>query len=428
MKQTLRRLQGLTRVVQAATALYIWYDHTQHVRLHLTDHRTEPIDEAQVRPGLRRLIVSDLHLGGGDRLDDFAADTELTEWIEQYAAAQPTEVILAGDTFEFLQVRLPGLEDTDWSEWAALRRFRAILAAHERPIGALRRLLEQPGHQVTLLIGNHDFELHYRAVKRALRDALGVDATDERLRFATRYEGGGMYLEHGNQFEPWNSFIHFDGISAPFEYIHGSRFVKDVINPIETEDVPHATLVDNVLPGMQFLWHLARTFSPRGYRVIVRGLWAAAWCSLRTPVYESAAMAGRHPVQRFVERTRRRFAGRFARHVGVPLGLQACAKPGTFDGIVMQAVNRIARQQVHRRLFVCGHTHVARMEALNAHQTYINTGTWTDVFFDLARNRRQEPRYPFLEVTYAGSADQPGAALFGWIGSGHTPRRWRTVS
>src|SRR3954467_4286980 len=88
----------------------------RRILLRSTDDSTPPIEPEQVDPQTRRIIISDLHLGAGDRLDDFDADTELSTFIRAYVAgAVPTELILAGDTFEFLQVRLPGLSDFEWS-------------------------------------------------------------------------------------------------------------------------------------------------------------------------------------------------------------------------------------------------------------------------------------------------------------------------
>src|SRR5206468_1882553 len=133
----------------------------RRIRVRATDDSTPPIGPDQVIPGIRRVIVSDLHLGAGDRLDDFDADAELAAFIRSYVMAQePTELILAGDTCEFLQVRLPDLSDFEWSGAAAARRLEVIVHAHPEPIAALREFVARPENQLTLLIGNHDFELH----------------------------------------------------------------------------------------------------------------------------------------------------------------------------------------------------------------------------------------------------------------------------
>src|SRR5262245_7452924 len=242
----------------AAAVLLRWLAiRLRRVLLLPTEDTTPPITPDEVRPNICRLILSDLHMSAGDRLDDFDADVELVAFIRTNAmGAGPVELILAGDTFEFLQVRLPGLGDYEWSGAAAEQRLRAILSAHAQVIGALREFVAQPDNQLTLLIGNHDFELHYAAARTLLRDALGLAPDDGRMRFGLTYEGGGIYLEHGNQFDEWNRFVHFEGISEPFEVVRGTRVVKDVINAMEADPLQVAPMVDNVKATSAIFWYM----------------------------------------------------------------------------------------------------------------------------------------------------------------------------
>ena len=76
------------------------------VVLRPTDDYTAELNGSETALSIRRIIVSDLHLGAGDRLDDFNADREFAEFVRQHVMEEPTELILAGDTFEFLQVEL----------------------------------------------------------------------------------------------------------------------------------------------------------------------------------------------------------------------------------------------------------------------------------------------------------------------------------
>ncbi len=173
-------------ILAAAVVLRWLVIRLRRVLLLPTGDATPRITAGQVAPRMRRLIVSDLHMGGGDRLDDFEADAELVAFIYSYAMhAEPTELILAGDTFEFLQVRLPGLGDFEWSGAAAERRLRTILTAHAKVIAALRDFVAQPANQLTLLIGNHDFELHYTTAKALLYEALGLNASATRAAAST---------------------------------------------------------------------------------------------------------------------------------------------------------------------------------------------------------------------------------------------------
>jgi UDP-2,3-diacylglucosamine pyrophosphatase LpxH len=453
-----------------------------------TEDTTAPITPDEVRPGIRRLILSDLHMSGGDRLDDFDADTELVAFIRSYAIrSEPTELILAGDTFEFLQVRLSGLGDYEWSGAAAEQRLRAILSAHAEVIAALRDFVARPDNQLTLLIGNHDFELHYAAAKTLVRDALDLASDDERLRFGLSYEGGGIYLEHGNQFDEWNYFVHFEGISEPFEVVRGTRVVKDVINPLEDDPLDVAPMVDNVKPTSAFFWYmlsLPRLRQPAVRRYVVRGLLrlfrtVALPRAYHRPVLEvreellgapgqtierelalkavyeldpdlqAAAAANHGGVAPEIKIRRRASAGpvalaqafvrRLARdrepseaalaQIEREAGRQLQREIREFKGALLRGMARIAAgpERGHNTLFVCGHTHLAEIVELSERQVYVNTGTWTPIIRDIQNNRRQDQRFPFLEVLYPDGADQPVGRLLVWQGLDAEPRPWVTT-
>jgi UDP-2,3-diacylglucosamine pyrophosphatase LpxH len=449
-----------------------------------TEDTTPPITPDEVRPGIPRLILSDLHMSAGDRLDDFDADAELVAFIHTYAMRQgPVELILAGDTFEFLQVRLPSVGDYEWSGAAAAQRLRAILSAHADVIAALRDFVTSPDNQLTLLIGNHDFELHYALAKALLRDALGLAPDDRRLRFGLSYEGGGIYLVHGNQFDEWNRFVYFEGISEPFEVVRGTRVVKDVINPMEDDLLDVAPMVDNVKPTSAFFWYmlsLPRLRQPAIRRYVVRGL-LRLFRTVALPrayqrrvlevreellgapgqtieremalqaVYEldpelqAAVAANLGGVAPKVQLRRRAggpaalaqaFARRLARdrqpseaalaHIEREAARQLRREIREFKGALLRGMARVAvgTEHGHNTLFVCGHTHLAEVVELNEQQLYVNIGTWTPIIQDIRTNRRQEQRFPFLEVLYLEGTDRPWGRLLVWQGLGVEPRQW----
>ena len=411
-----------------------------------TGDTTTPIRPEQVVPRMRRLIVSDLHLGAGDRLDDFEADAELAAFIRSHAiSAEPTELILAGDTFEFLQVRLPDMSDYEWSGSAAERRLEVILAAHPEPIAALREFVAQAENQLTLLIGNHDFELHYAAAKARLRQALGLAEGDPRLRFGLTYTGGGIYVDHGMQFDPWNRFANVSGISEPFEVVRGTRMVKEVINPLEDDPLDAAPLIDNVKPISAFFWYmlsLPRLRQPQVRRFVVRGLLLLARTNalpysygFQLPASGSGmnGAAARRRNQRiaafaqvFARRLHREPQGTALAEIQQEATRQLRREIHEFEDAVVNAIARIAArtEQKETMLFVCGHTHSAQVIALNQQQIYINTGTWTAIVLDIATNRREEQRFPFLEVRYQPETSGPEGKLLVWQGTSAEPLSW----
>jgi UDP-2,3-diacylglucosamine pyrophosphatase LpxH len=431
----------------------------RRVPLSPTPFTTPPIGPAEVEPYTRRIVLSDIHLGGGDRLDDFDDDEALVAFLDRYARGRgPTELILNGDTCEFLQVRLPDLDDDEYSDTAAARRMERIVAAHPTVFDALGRFAAEPGNQLTVLIGNHDFELHYPAAKARFARAVGLAPGDSRLRFGLSYSGGGIYLVHGNQFDGWNRFLRFEGVSEPFEVVRGSQLVKEVINFLEDDPLPIAPLIDNVKPSSAMLWYLVslpRLRIPAARRFTFRGI-AGFFQVVAWPTPHQMPITGRGPggmlsapallwLWSHVARVRRRRVARqqeVARQVGEVAG--AVEPPGEVIDQVQSEAHRqvrrevrafndrfaremasIARRPEHRgdTLFVCGHTHLARVVPLGKGQTYINTGTWTEIIYDVASMRRQEQRFPFLEITYP-DGDRPEGRLLVWVAPGEPPRPW----
>lgn len=446
--------------VLAAAFLGRWlFLRLRRIVLTATPYTTPPIGPELVDPLRRRIVVSDIHLGGGDRLDDFADDQALADFIDRYVAGdEPTELILAGDTAEFLQVRLPGLDDDEYSDETAAIRLDAIITAHNTVFAALARFCADPRHQLTVLIGNHDFELHFPAAKARFARAVGLEPGDERLRFGVSYHGGGIYMVHGNQFDGWNRFVHFDGISRPFEVVRGTQLVKEVINELEDDPLPIAPLIDNVKPTSAFFWYLValpRLRSAPSRRFLARGVMGfmqvVAWPTPHQMPITGEGPGGPlsapplHGFWRLVARFRRGRRARqreVARQVSEVAGSvvppdevveqvqneaarQVEREQQAFNDRYVREMAAIARRPEHRddTLFVCGHTHLARAVALGGGKHYINTGTWTEIVYDIATMRRQQQRFPFLEVRYP-DGPRPEGRLLVWIDLREPPLSW----
>ncbi len=427
----------------------------RRVRIRPTAYATPPIGPEEIDTQRRRIVMSDLHLGGGDRRDDFCDDEALIAFIEQYVMQEPTELILAGDTFEFLQISLPDVADDEWSQRAAARRLQAIIEAHSGVIDALRRFVQPTDNRLTILIGNHDFELHYPAAKEVLRQALHLPANDPRLRFGISYHGGGVYIVHGNQFDRWNRFVNFASISEPFEVVRGTQLVKEVINELEEDPFPLAPLIDNIKPSSAFFWYLMslqRLRDPAARRFVTRGvigfLQVTAWAPphhlssepdewlRRSPLlalWQPIAAFRRQRVARH-QAIARQFGAAAEAFSGLPEVVdqvrdearrQASREVNTFNDEIAREMALIARLPAYRNdhLFVCGHTHLARVIDLGEGRRYINVGTWTDIVFDVETMRRPNQRYPFLEIP-SGKDGAHRAQLLVWHGVDQPPRPW----
>ncbi len=415
-----------------------------------TEHHTDELNGALTSLGVRRIVVSDLHLGGGDRLDDFSADREFADFVSTYVVTEPTELILAGDTFEFLQVTLADVPDFEWTPRAAERRLTAILDAHPLVLDALVSFVRHDGMYLTLLVGNHDFEIHYRSAKHVLARRMELAVDDPRIRFGIRYIGEGIFIEHGNQFEAWNSFVRFDGISQPFELVRGTLAVKNVINPLERAPLPIAPFIDNVKPSSAFLWHLlglARLrdlqvvgFVLRGVILTVRSLLVPLSYRKSETLDESITtvrhLQNQRRLKRILDTTRRVVDRRGDRpqtsvppylvnHIERESRRQLHREMREFNVSVLREVVHIAHQPRHAttRLFICGHTHMAQHVPFNERQTYVNVGTWTDVVIDITTGKRQTQRCPFLVIQVDGAGDVAHEFLV-WRGNETAPTPW----
>ena len=189
------------------------------------------------------LLLSDIHLGSDivPHLRPWAARAWLTSEAEVDAqlvamfahhrrARAPGRrlcVIIAGDFLDFAGISLPttcALRTTPTREERAhglgsaadhaVWKMEAIAARHPRVFEALCALLMED-NQLVLVHGNHDVELHWRAARRALVEAVVTHAPPaERARLASRIAfrpwffavEGLLYVEHGHHFDPMCSF------------------------------------------------------------------------------------------------------------------------------------------------------------------------------------------------------------------------------
>ena len=206
-------------------------------------------------------IISDLHIGGaypvppqpGER--GFRICTralELAQFVDALAGrpigAARIELVINGDFVDFLaERRAPPAE---WSAFvatpgAAVQMLREIVARDRALFDALGKLLAR-GHELTLVLGNHDIELALPQLRRALADILGSD-TFRFLYDGEAYVIGDALIEHGNRYDAFNVVDHdrlrryrsllSRGQPIPaeheFEAPAGSRMVAEVMNPIK---------------------------------------------------------------------------------------------------------------------------------------------------------------------------------------------------
>jgi UDP-2,3-diacylglucosamine pyrophosphatase LpxH len=187
------------------------------------------------------LLISDLHLGShlkprlrGESVHLAAHINELLpRFLDHYIRdGGPWQLIINGDFFDFWNIEVgPGSESSGElpvapkrGEQVAIHRLHVALDAYPGVEDALVRFLSA-GHGIVFVAGNHDAELLYPGVRRALATRLedGVEREEPidpeditrtgttrlaelepgRVRFVPWFllEEGGAWIEHGHNFD-----------------------------------------------------------------------------------------------------------------------------------------------------------------------------------------------------------------------------------
>ncbi|MFW6113908.1 MAG: metallophosphoesterase, partial [Actinomycetota bacterium] len=212
-----------------------------------------------------RYIISDLHLGAGDYLDDFNQDASFEFFLESIARRRSSELIINGDFIDFVAVTLE--EDTNrpfsrlgCTEDESLRKLERVLEAHPRVIASMREFIDR-GHRVVLIPGNHDIDLFWPKVRDRLLEELGEPGSDNfHFESSGVYRKGGLHVEHGNQYFADSVFENF---TNPFlrdpktgelrlERCWGTAFMEYFANGHLAESNP---FINNVrpIPNMVFM-------------------------------------------------------------------------------------------------------------------------------------------------------------------------------
>lgn len=206
-------------------------------------------------------IISDLHLCDGTALDDFQPDDErsLVSLLFGLSRDSRTMLIINGDFIDFVQIQpRPSMwhgPTLDASEDESLEKLEHAFRAHGPVFDALGRFVAL-GNTLRFHIGNHDIDLLWPRVQTRICERLGLPATHPAVTFGEFYLHAGLYVEHGHQADPVNSFptqpalIHTDPCGVPrLERCWGTRFVEEFYNAIERLD--GCAMLDNVRPRMQ---------------------------------------------------------------------------------------------------------------------------------------------------------------------------------
>jgi len=200
---------------------------------------------------MKMFIISDLHLGGAEGFQMCSAKgrsllADFIDWVsDQHTDKTETRLVIAGDIVDFLAEREPtgGFTAFSQTEEIALGKLNRILNSTAEVWDALARLCASEV-RLTLMLGNHDIELAFPALRARLRSRLGGRPI-EFLFDNEAFSAGALLVEHGNRYDGFNQVdhdglrrlrSHFSRRETPRDALAvqpGSQMVAEVMNRIK---------------------------------------------------------------------------------------------------------------------------------------------------------------------------------------------------
>ena len=225
----------------------------------------------------RAIVLSDIHLGPDGPLAIFRDGPALQAFLVSLAESEvPTEVILAGDIFDFLQS--PTYDGFDVRR--ADERFDAILKGTQTQmvLAGLKSVAQNPQHEITLLAGNHDPELLLESVRTRFETEInaqgrvrhadntplwpGIDTRPPIWGRSIGTQDECVWVVHGDRWDTCNA-IHRDELRRrvreghPVDLPIGSKLVHRVLNQLqprpESRWIPYLKPDLVVLPLLLYL-------------------------------------------------------------------------------------------------------------------------------------------------------------------------------
>ncbi len=358
------------------------------------------------------LVISDIHLGAGayvkgvkNFLEDFHYDEEMVEFLHYYSSGdfdkREVELIINGDLFDLLAVPfVEFFDDEFWSEEAALEKLKIIFEAHPEVMQAFRDFLSKKNKKIVFIIGNHDGELALPRLQEFLLDQFPEDIRDN---FIIKCEIGGEYephqgvlLKHGHeyevahQFDPKSSVVTDEEGMRYFIPPWGSYYVTRVINKFK-EDRGHINAVRPIKKAM------------------INGLIYDTIFTIRFILSNAFYFT----MVRFISFFKQ---GVSAKEV-IKQSLGELELFGDYEELTRDVFEK--REDIH--CLIVGHTHEPIHRTYVDGTTFINTGTWTDMYhLDWGKNR-PSPQLTYAQLNFYDKEDQPEIALRSWHGVNNLP-------
>lgn len=351
-----------------------------------------------------RLVLSDLHLSTGARpgsrnaLEDFFHDEPFEELLAHYqgrGGARGVELILNGDIFDLLKVRIDGVWPTEITGEIAAEKLRLCLEGHPRFTSALKAFLGNPRNRLTYLPGNHDLELLMPEAQALFLRYVAPGDIGERVQFITHSDtyhlAEGIQVRHGHQFErihriDYANPLHRGRGGAPILTIPwGSLWIIEVMNPLK-ETHP---FIDRVQPFARLMLG-SLFFDPK---LLLRFFWHSTFHFFRHRVFRIRSWwQGLLALPRLIRE-------------------ELFDLTGGFDDRVKRVLNRT--RGVHT--LVVGHSHGPRYVQLDSGKLLVNTGTWVKMINLDLQHLGQDSGLTYALIEHDAEG-QPTTRLLRWLG------------
>ncbi|MCA9569159.1 MAG: hypothetical protein KC656_15025 [Myxococcales bacterium] len=120
------------------------------------------------------IVASDIEMGAGGPMDDFPQSAWLLDWLAERPDAERVDLVLDGDIFDFLRTPVGGVWPRHIDAAVALRKWLAMAEAHAELLDGLAVWLEKPHRHLWMMFGNHDLELQFAPVRKAIVERLAA--------------------------------------------------------------------------------------------------------------------------------------------------------------------------------------------------------------------------------------------------------------
>jgi len=254
---------------------------------------------------LKKLFISDMHIGDGSAKDDFEYDTELCGLIDDFSQESDVELIIVGDGIEILESRV--VKNLGMVPFFELMKkispdvIDDIFEKHPAVFDSFRRFSKK--HKIVYVVGNHDY---YLLANKKIKESLL--SRFENIEVVPYYydPDSGILAVHGNQFDVVNKFT-FDkktGSLVPPLGDYISRYMMFNFDEYIQEMVPRELMrdYDNVRPILDVFHWFNRAVDIYDLSVNLLEIWTSTFIQMMRSAEAKFWMKKNFPVSRFMSK------------------------------------------------------------------------------------------------------------------------------